>query len=125
MPVQVEVVAPLGHVPIVWQDKELADLDMCTAAVRVAALIHKTNAPTGDILVFLPTPHDVQRCVDLMEGQKLGDRQGPSALSQVQVSSRQEGAGGGPRTEVWGQQKQSNDPCNNQHNPNTPTTGRR
>ena len=29
------------------------------------------------------------------------------------------------RTEVWGQQKRSNDPCNNQHNPNTPTTGRR
>ena len=31
----------------------------------------------------------------------------------------------GPRTEVWGQQKQSNDPRNNQHNPNTPTTRRR
>ena len=30
----------------------------------------------------------------------------------------------GLRTEVWGQQKQSNDPRNNQHNPNTPTTGR-
>ena len=31
----------------------------------------------------------------------------------------------GLRTEVCGQQKYSNDPCNNQHNPNTPTTGRR
>ena len=31
----------------------------------------------------------------------------------------------GLRTEVWGQQKQSSDPRNNQHNPNTPTTGRR
>ena len=31
----------------------------------------------------------------------------------------------GLRTEVCGQQKQSNDPCNNQHNPNMPTTGRR
>ena len=31
----------------------------------------------------------------------------------------------GLRTEVCGQQKQSNDPRNNQHNPNTPTTGRR
>ena len=31
----------------------------------------------------------------------------------------------GLRTEVCGQQKQSNDPHNNQHNPNTPTTGRR
>ena len=31
----------------------------------------------------------------------------------------------GLRTEVWGQQKQPNDPYNNQHNPNTPTTGRR
>ena len=30
----------------------------------------------------------------------------------------------GPRTEVCGQQKQSNDPHNTQHNPNTPTTGR-
>ena len=29
------------------------------------------------------------------------------------------------RTEVWGQQKPSNDPRNNQHSPNTPTTGRR
>ena len=29
------------------------------------------------------------------------------------------------RTEVWGQQKQSHAPRNNQHNPNTPTTGRR
>ena len=29
----------------------------------------------------------------------------------------------GLRTEVCGQQKQSNDPRNNQHNPNTPTTG--
>ena len=29
------------------------------------------------------------------------------------------------RTEVCGQQKQSNEPRNNQHNPNTPTTGRR
>ena len=28
-------------------------------------------------------------------------------------------------TEVCGQQKQSNDPGNNQHNLNTPTTGRR
>ena len=28
-------------------------------------------------------------------------------------------------TEVCGQQKQSNDPGNNQHNPSTPTTGRR
>ena len=28
-------------------------------------------------------------------------------------------------TEVCGQQKQSNDPHNNQYNPNTPTTGRR
>ena len=28
-------------------------------------------------------------------------------------------------TEVCGQQKQSNDPGNNQHNPNTPTPGRR
>ena len=27
-------------------------------------------------------------------------------------------------TEVRGQQKQSNNPGNNQHNPNTPTTGR-
>ena len=27
------------------------------------------------------------------------------------------------RTEVWGQQRQSNDPRNNQHSPNTPTTG--
>ena len=31
----------------------------------------------------------------------------------------------GLRTEVCGQQKQSNDPRNNQHNPNTPTTGLR
>ena len=31
----------------------------------------------------------------------------------------------GLRTEVCGQQKQSNDPRNNQHNPNTPTTGPR
>ena len=31
----------------------------------------------------------------------------------------------GLRTEVCGQQKQSNDPHNNQHNPSTPTTGRR
>ena len=31
---------------------------------------------------------------------------------------------GGPRTEVCGQQKQSNDPRNNQHILNTPTTGR-
>ena len=30
----------------------------------------------------------------------------------------------GLRTEVWGQQKHSNDPRNNQHNPNTPTIGR-
>ena len=30
----------------------------------------------------------------------------------------------GPRTEVCGQQKQSNDPRNNQHNPNTANTGR-
>ena len=29
----------------------------------------------------------------------------------------------GLRTEVCGHQKQSNDPRNNQHNPNTPTTG--
>ena len=28
----------------------------------------------------------------------------------------------GLRTEVCGQQKQSNDPRNNQHNPNTPTS---
>ena len=28
-------------------------------------------------------------------------------------------------TEARGQQKQSNDPGNNQHNPNMPTTGRR
>ena len=33
--------------------------------------------------------------------------------------------GDGLRTGVWGQQKQSNDPRNNQHNSNTPTTGRR
>ena len=32
---------------------------------------------------------------------------------------------GGLRPEVWGQQKQPNDPRNNQHNPSTPTTGRR
>ena len=31
----------------------------------------------------------------------------------------------GLRTEVCGRQKQSNDPGNNQHNLNTPTTGRR
>ena len=31
----------------------------------------------------------------------------------------------GPRTEVWGQQKQSNDPRHIQHSPNTPTTGLR
>ena len=31
----------------------------------------------------------------------------------------------GLRTEVCGQQKQSNDPRNNQYNLNTPTTGRR
>ena len=31
----------------------------------------------------------------------------------------------GLRPEVWGQQKQSNDPRNNQHNSSTPTTGRR
>ena len=31
----------------------------------------------------------------------------------------------GLRTEVCGQQKQSNDPRNNQHSPSTPTTGRR
>ena len=31
----------------------------------------------------------------------------------------------GLKTEVCGQQKQSNDPRNNQHNPSTPTTGRR
>ena len=31
---------------------------------------------------------------------------------------------GGLRTEVCGQQKQSTDPRNNQHNLNTPTTGR-
>ena len=31
----------------------------------------------------------------------------------------------GLRTEVCGQQKQSNDPHNNQHNSSTPTTGRR
>ena len=31
----------------------------------------------------------------------------------------------GLRTEVWGQQKQSNDPGNNQHILNTPTIGRR
>ena len=31
----------------------------------------------------------------------------------------------GLRTKVWGQQKQSNDPRNSQHNPKTPTTGRR
>ena len=31
----------------------------------------------------------------------------------------------GLRTEVCGQQKQSNDPSNNQHNLNMPTTGRR
>ena len=31
----------------------------------------------------------------------------------------------GLRTEVGGQQKQSNDPHNNQHNLNLPTTGRR
>ena len=30
----------------------------------------------------------------------------------------------GLRTEVWGRQKKSNDPRNNQHNPNTPITGR-
>ena len=30
----------------------------------------------------------------------------------------------GLRTEARGQQKQSNDPGNNQHNPNTPNTGR-
>ena len=30
----------------------------------------------------------------------------------------------GLRTEVCGQQKQSNDPHNNQHNPSAPTTGR-
>ena len=31
----------------------------------------------------------------------------------------------GLRMEVWGQQKQSNDPRNNQHNPSAPTTGLR
>ena len=48
---------------------------------------------------------------------------------------RSAGAGHGPkqppppspglRTEVWGQQRQSNDPRNNQHNPSAPPTGRR
>ena len=33
--------------------------------------------------------------------------------------------GDGLRTEVWGQQKQSNNPHNNQHILNTPTTGHR
>ena len=31
----------------------------------------------------------------------------------------------GLRMEVWGQQKPSNDPRNNQHTPGVPTTGRR
>ena len=53
----------------------------------------------------------------------LGRRGGPPGPHAHGNAARQ--VVDGLRTEVWGEQKQSNDPRNEQHNPNTPTTGRR
>ena len=86
-------------------------------------------------------PYAPRDCVGL-GSERMARGVGPGTQMQMEGvalccgASRAHGGGGGGtktqrgsldglRTEVWGQPKPSNDPRNNQHNPNTPTTGRR